>query len=75
MWKFAAELSPPAYAAAGLLALASVWIARKTREIWFVLLVAGAVAIALGSGSRRRGSLVVRIGDVGKLSFQPKRPR
>jgi hypothetical protein len=75
MWKFVAELSLPAYASAGLLVLASVWIVRKPREIWFVLVVAGAVAIALGSGGRRRGTLVVRIGDVGKLSFQPKQPR
>jgi hypothetical protein len=73
MWKFTAELSPLAYAAAGLGALASVWIVRKAREIWFVLVVAATVAIALGSGRRRRGSLVVRIGDVGTLAFQPKR--
>jgi hypothetical protein len=75
MWKFAAELSPLGYAAAGLVGLASVWIVRKAREIWFVLVVAATVPSVLGSGRRRRGSLVIRIGDVGTLSFQPKRAR
>jgi hypothetical protein len=75
MWKFAAELSPLACAAAGLTALASLWVGHKARETWFILVVAAAVVMALASSHRRRGRLVVRVGHVGILSFQPKHAR
>jgi hypothetical protein len=75
MWKVATELTPLAYAAVGLITLTSIRLARNAREIWFVLVVAGAVAMALASFRRQRGSLIVRIGTTSTLSFRPKQQR
>ena len=75
MWKVYTEQTPLAYAAIGLITLTSIWLMRNAREIWFVLVVAGAVAVALASFRRQRGSLIVRIGNTNTLSFRPKQQR
>lgn len=72
MWKLAAEVGPLAYAVCAVAAVALVYLTRHLREIWFVFVVASAVAMALGGGRKQRGGLVVDIGGVGRLTFRPK---
>ncbi len=75
MSKVGAELAPLTYAVVAFAVLTSIWLARNAREIWFVLVVAATVAMTLASFRRRRGSLVIRIGDTSTLSFRPKQQR
>lgn len=75
MWKVAAELTPLAYAVIVLTVLTSIWIARNAREIWFVLVAAGAIGTAVASFRRQKGSLLIRIGDASTLSYRPKYQR
>lgn len=75
MLKFPAELGPLAYVVCALGALALVCLGRNIRAIWFVVVVASTVAMALGASKGRRGALVVQIGDVGSLTFRPKHRR
>jgi hypothetical protein len=75
MWKFAAELTPLAYAGVAFMVLTLIWVARNAREIWFVLVSSAAIGIAVASFRRQKGSLVIRIGDASTLSYRPKHQR
>jgi hypothetical protein len=70
MLKTLADFGPLASTIVVIGAVALAYAARYTRQIVFVLAVAGAVASALSTKRRNNRPLVIRIGEVGSLTFR-----